>query len=73
MPNDVAGLLAKTHIHTVFTNGAAARRVYETYAEPLTGVPCVPLPSTSPANAAWSLDRLIDAWQVVADASGREG
>ncbi len=62
VPNDVAGLLAKTHIHTIFTNGTAARRVYKTYAEPLTGKPCVSLPSTSPANAAWSLERLIDAW-----------
>lgn len=72
VPNDVAGLLAKTHIHTIFTNGTAARRVYEKYTEPLTGKPCVPLPSTSPANAARSLEKLIDAWQIVAEASERE-
>ena len=32
------------------------------YIEPVTGIKAVVLPSTSPANAAWSLDRLVDAW-----------
>ena len=29
-------------------------------------VPAICLPSTSPANAAWSLERLTEAWRVVA-------
>ena len=35
------------------------------YNEPLLGRPAVVLPSTSPANAAWSLQRLAEAWRVI--------
>jgi G:T/U-mismatch repair DNA glycosylase len=39
--------------------------MYEKYCRPMTGLPALQLPSTSPANAAWSLDRLIEAWKVI--------
>ena len=38
---------------------------YRRYNEPLLGRPAVVLPSTSPANAAWSLQRLAEAWRVI--------
>ena len=35
------------------------------YQLPLTGMEAVVLPSTSPANAAWSLERLCEAWRKI--------
>jgi len=62
--NDVAGLLEKTQIHAVFCNGSKAYELYETYCEKGQGaIKAVKLPSTSPANAAWSLGRLTDSWE----------
>ena len=64
-PNDLAPLLAASKITHIFTNGATADALYIRWQFPATGIPAVRLPSTSPANAAWSLDRLIDAWRVI--------
>ena len=44
-------------------NGKTAERLYIKYIEPVTGIKAVVLPSTSPANAAWSLERLVDVWK----------
>ncbi len=49
----------------IFTNGKTADRLYRQYTLPVTGIPAVCLPSTSPANAAWSLNRLAEAWAVI--------
>lgn len=65
VPNDIAGILAQTQITRIFCNGATAYRAYETYIQPKTGLQAVKLPSTSPANAAWSLERLISAWSQI--------
>lgn len=54
VPNDVAALIQKLGVRAVFCNGAASGRIYAKYAEPLTHLPAAVLPSTSPANAAWS-------------------
>lgn len=64
-PNDLAPLLAASKITHIFTNGATADALYTRWQFSATGIPAVRLPSTSPANAAWSLDRLIDAWRVI--------
>lgn len=66
IPTDIAALLKKTAVRAVFTNGGTADRIYRRYQLPLTGVEAVKLPSTSPANAAWQLDRLTEAWRVIA-------
>ncbi len=60
--NDIAGLLKKTNIKTIVANGATAERLYNTYALSQTGIPIVKMPSTSPANAAWNLERLCGEW-----------
>ena len=62
VPNDVAALIRKLGVQAVFCNGAASGRIYAKYAEPLTHLPATVLPSTSPANAAWSPARLQAAW-----------
>ena len=65
--NDLTGILETADIRTVYVNGRTAEKMYRKYMLPLTGRDCVTLPSTSPANAAWSLERLIQAWKVVRD------
>ncbi|MBQ8646529.1 MAG: DNA-deoxyinosine glycosylase [Oscillospiraceae bacterium] len=62
VPTDIPGLLARSDIRAVVCNGAAAYNYYRKFAQPLTGLDAVRLPSTSPANAAWSMDRLAAAW-----------
>lgn len=62
VPNDIPTLCQTLPIERVVCNGAAAARLYEKYAQPATGLATVRLPSTSPANAAWSLDRLATPW-----------
>lgn len=63
VPNDIAGLLQYTQVHTVFVNGQTAAKLYRRWCEPQTGLPAIALPSTSPANAKWTLPKLVEAWQ----------
>ncbi len=61
---DIAGLLKRTNITAVFANGKTAGRLYEKYVATEAGFGARILPSTSPANAAISLDKLIEAWSA---------
>ena len=53
VPNDLS---------RIFTNGAKSTDLYKKYIYPVTGIPSIKVPSTSPANAAWSLERLCKDW-----------
>ena len=64
-PNDIAGIIEKTAVSRIFVNGKTAEKYYIRYIEKTVGQKAICLPSTSPANAAWSLDRLINAWQII--------
>lgn len=61
--NDIASLLQNTNILKILVNGKKAEELYQKYLYPKTHIPCISLPSTSPANAAYSLERLIDIWE----------
>ena len=63
--NDLSVILDKADIETIYVNGSKAAKIYVRYMEKLTGRKCVRLPSTSPANAAWNLDRLAESWKVI--------
>lgn len=65
VPNDMRALFAGAKIHAVFCNGAASHRLYTRFCQGQTGLPARRLPSTSPANAAFSLERLLTEWQVI--------
>ena len=65
VPNDIRPILAGAPIRGIFTNGQTAFRLYRKYLLPEVGREAVCLPSTSPANAAWSFDRLAEAWNVI--------
>ncbi len=60
--NDLSVILKNAPIQKIIVNGKTAEKAYNKYIEPVTGIKAVVLPSTSPANAAWTLDRLVDAW-----------
>ena len=72
VPNDLTPILETACIRQIFTNGGTAHRLYRKYIFPLTGREDIALPSTSPANAARSLDALIDAWQTVREVLDEE-
>ncbi|MBR1772065.1 MAG: DNA-deoxyinosine glycosylase [Lachnospiraceae bacterium] len=61
--NDLSVILDAAPIRQIFVNGKTAEKMYRKYTEPVTGRTAVVLPSTSPANAAWSLERLIEVWR----------
>ena len=64
-PNDLTEIFSAADIRAVYTNGGKSFEMYRKYQLPVTGREAVKLPSTSPANAAWSLERLIEAWRVI--------
>lgn len=73
IPNDIARALALAPIGAVFTTGATATRLYRRLCEPACGMSSTGLPSTSPANAAWSVERLIEAYRPIREAADQCG
>ncbi len=63
VPNDLSVILKTAPVAAIFTNGGTASRIYAKFQRPTTGREAIPLPSTSPANAAWSEERLTAAWK----------
>ena len=63
--NDIGQILACANIQAIFVNGKTAQKYYDRYIKPTIGRDAVCLPSTSPANATYSLDRLIKAWKEI--------
>ena len=63
VPNDIAALVEKTGISRIFANGATSYNMYNRFCRDSVGIDAVKLPSTSPANAAYSLDRLVSEWK----------
>ena len=65
VPNDLTEILRAADIRDIYVNGKTALKYYCKYTEPLIKRPAICLPSTSPANAAWSVERLVDAWSCI--------
>ncbi len=64
-PNDLSVILNTSKIEKIFVNGKTALNYYKKYSENNTGIKAVCLPSTSPANAVWSLEKLIEEWKTI--------
>ncbi len=64
VPVDIARVMDAAPIERVLCNGALAGKLYRQHLLPVTGIKAAVLPSTSPANAACSLEKLIAAWQT---------
>ena len=67
VPMNFSTILAQSQIKRIFANGATSAKLYQTYCEHTTGIPIIKLPSTSPANAAFSLEKLLQEWKVIVD------
>lgn len=67
VPNDLSVILDNSRVERIFCNGATSYRLYMRYIYPTTGVKAVKLPSTSPANAAFNLERLLTEWSMIKD------
>lgn len=62
VPNDIGGLLERTKIEKIYANGGKAYELYMKYIYPNVKWEIIKLPSTSPANAAFRLERLVQEW-----------
>lgn len=65
IPNDLFEILSHAPIHQIFCNGNTSHQYFRKYQEKLTKRTAIRLPSTSPANAAWNLERLCSEWNVI--------
>ena len=63
VPVDISLITNVATIERVICNGKLAAQLYHQHLEKLVGLPAVAMPSTSPANASCSLEKLIQAWQ----------
>lgn len=65
VPNDLTEILDNSMVEHIFCNGATSYNLYMKYIYPTLGIDALKLPSTSPANAAFTMDRLVQAWKVI--------
>ncbi|MFA9462873.1 MAG: DNA-deoxyinosine glycosylase [Velocimicrobium sp.] len=62
IPMDLKQILTKCEIKQIYANGKTAAKLYRTFAQEITKMDIVELPSTSPANAIYSVERLTEEW-----------
>ena len=65
VPTDLNRILEESEVERIFCNGKASGNYYKKYQESRTGIEATVLPSTSPANAAFSLEKLIEIWKCI--------
>ena len=63
--NDLTHILEEANIRQIFVNGRTAEKYFKKYIKAQTGIDAICQPSTSPANAAWSVPRLVEEWKVL--------
>ncbi len=66
-PNDLKSILDNSSVTKIYVNGKTAKKYYDKYLLKSTGVEAVCLPSTSPANAVYTLERLVAEWNVITE------
>lgn len=65
VPNDLGYIISRSRITKIYANGAKSKQLYDKYLSKRLGIEAVQLPSTSPANAAYSVERLLEYWKNV--------
>lgn len=63
VPNDIEKIIENSRVERILANGTTAYNLYNRYALKITNIEAVKLPSTSPANAAFSIDKLAEIWK----------
>lgn len=65
IPADLTTITSASSVSAIFTNGGTADKLYKQYCLSQTGITATRLPSSSPANASWSFERLLEEWKVI--------
>ncbi len=65
IPNDIYEILGNSDIKRIFLNGKTAEKYYNKYIKEKISVEAITLPSTSPANEKWTLEKLISQWSKI--------
>lgn len=65
VPADIGRVLKNSNIKKIYANGNTAKKLYDKYVLPKVHIEIEGLPSTSPANAGYSLERLLESWKVI--------
>lgn len=65
VPTDLQVILQHAEIKQIYANGQKAQDLYQKYSYPTSGKEIIRLPSTSPANAAFGMDRLLKHWRQI--------
>ena len=63
--NDLTIILERADIRQIFVNGKTAEKYYNKCIRDTVGREATCLPSTSPANAGWKLERIVETWSVI--------
>ena len=67
VPNDLSMILDNSSVERIYCNGALSYKLYMKYIYSTTGIKAYKLPSTSPANAAYSMERLAKEWGKITE------
>lgn len=67
IPSDLKEIIENSKVEQVFCNGGTSYKYYKKYHEKVLGIKAIKLPSTSPANARYRLDDLIEEWKIIKD------
>lgn len=67
VPNNINCILKKSQVKAIFCNGNASFKFYCQYCQEQTGISATKLPSTSSANARYSINDLIKNWSIIKD------
>ena len=65
VPNDISQIIRESKVNRIFCNGTLSHKMSMKYIFSSTGIEAIKLPSTSPANAAYSLEKLLAAWRSI--------
>ena len=66
VPSNIELLIKNTHITHIFLNGTASFYIFKKYTHNLLNISSK-LPSTSPANATYTFDKLLEEWKAILD------